>query len=352
MKNTVFISSTYEDLKDYRKKVWSLLENYDVNVMGMEEFGARSESPLKTCLNEVERSDIYVGIIGYKLGSIEENTGKSFTRIEYEEAVKQDKEILIYIIEDDAEINVQHIDFGEKHEKLENFKKLLKEKHTVDFFKNEDDLVQKLDKRFEDLLSSKKDEEEQENKEKDPYEAAEETINKFVVAPKLYTDREVTLRIKFKHSPFALSKELCNNFNLSYGRTIGSRIEIVKPDDITPDLDNIVIEEELIENYFALDLEDEYDVKARLAFTTKNIDKEKANFFDYTKTRYVKNPDFDPAYPATDELASTSAYNILGGRQSLGNNLWSQPIDNPRYIEKSEYVEGEGKIILLLQEFI
>jgi hypothetical protein len=44
MNKTVFISSTYDDLKEYRRAVWELLEKFDVNVRGMEQFGARKES--------------------------------------------------------------------------------------------------------------------------------------------------------------------------------------------------------------------------------------------------------------------------------------------------------------------
>jgi hypothetical protein len=39
MKKTVFISSTYVDLKEERKKVWESLEKFDVAVKGMEQFG-------------------------------------------------------------------------------------------------------------------------------------------------------------------------------------------------------------------------------------------------------------------------------------------------------------------------
>jgi len=58
MNKTVFISSTYDDLKEYRRAVWELLEKFDVNVRGMEQFGARKEAALATCLAEVEQSDI------------------------------------------------------------------------------------------------------------------------------------------------------------------------------------------------------------------------------------------------------------------------------------------------------
>jgi len=35
MNKTVFISSTYDDLKEYRRAVWELLEKFDVKVRGM-----------------------------------------------------------------------------------------------------------------------------------------------------------------------------------------------------------------------------------------------------------------------------------------------------------------------------
>ena len=99
---TVFISSTYKDLKDHRREVWDTLKHFDVAVRGMEEFGARTAAPLETCLAEVEQSDIYVGIIAYRLGSIDPQTKKPFTVLEYEKAVEQTKEILIYLADEEA----------------------------------------------------------------------------------------------------------------------------------------------------------------------------------------------------------------------------------------------------------
>jgi hypothetical protein len=101
MKKTVFISSTYEDLSEERRLVWSLLEKFEVNVRGMEEFGARTTSPLDTCLAEVDISDIYIGVIAFRIGSVEKNSGKSFTQLEYERAYEGNKDILIYLVDED-----------------------------------------------------------------------------------------------------------------------------------------------------------------------------------------------------------------------------------------------------------
>ena len=91
MKKTVFISSTFEDLADHRRAVWQLLEDFNASVRGMEQFGARPDAPLQTCLAEVEQSDVYVGIIAFRAGSIDTETGKSFTQLEYEHALQSRK---------------------------------------------------------------------------------------------------------------------------------------------------------------------------------------------------------------------------------------------------------------------
>ena len=118
MKKTIFISSTYEDLKQHREEVWKILEKHDVNVKGMENFGARKTGALETCLTEVKDSDIYIGIIGMVYGSIERLNNKSFTQLEYDEAVKNNLNIYIYLVnENEVLLNLKHIDF-KNHSKL------------------------------------------------------------------------------------------------------------------------------------------------------------------------------------------------------------------------------------------
>jgi hypothetical protein len=125
MRKTVFISSTFIDLNEERKKVWDCLEKFDVAVKGMEQFGARKSTPLETCLTEVEQSDIYVGIIGMRYGSEDPSTKKSYSQLEYEKAIEQNKEILIYIIdEENSTVKPSLIQFDKIH-KLNNFKVLL-----------------------------------------------------------------------------------------------------------------------------------------------------------------------------------------------------------------------------------
>lgn len=144
MNKQIFISSTYKDLIPHREIIWDMLLSLDLNISGMEKFGARPEKPLETCLKEVEESDIFIGIIGMRYGSVDTKTGKSFTQLEYEKAVDLGLEVLVYMIDEkNALIRADSID-PENHIKLKDFKSTLSNSHTIDHFISEKDLVSKL----------------------------------------------------------------------------------------------------------------------------------------------------------------------------------------------------------------
>jgi hypothetical protein len=135
MSKTIFISSTYRDLVPHREQIWKVLQNFEVKITGMEAFGARKSNPLDTCIEEINSSDIYLGVISMAYGSIDEITGKSYTQIEYEKAKELGLEILIFLIDESSgNVKTGHIDFGDKQLRLNSFKNILKKNHTVDFF--------------------------------------------------------------------------------------------------------------------------------------------------------------------------------------------------------------------------
>lgn len=151
----IFISSTYQDLIPHRKMIWELLASYEVEVKGMEKFGARTSKPLQPCLDEVSESDIFICIIGMRYGSIDKETNKSFTQREYEVAQEKGEEILIYLFDEkEGKIAPSLIDF-ENHLELKKFKKILQENHTVDSFVAESDLVAKIGDKLNEMFVDK-----------------------------------------------------------------------------------------------------------------------------------------------------------------------------------------------------
>ena len=153
MPKTIFISSTYRDLIPHREQIWKVLQNFNVTITGMEAFGARKSNPLDTCLDEINSSDIYLGIISMSYGSIDDLTGKSYTQIEYERARELGLEILIFFIDESSgNVRTGDIDFGDKELRLKSFKNVLKKNHTIDFFKDETDLGRNVFTTLERLL--------------------------------------------------------------------------------------------------------------------------------------------------------------------------------------------------------
>lgn len=284
MIKTVFISSTYLDLKEERKKVWETLEKFDVIVKGMEQFGARRTNPLETCLTEVEQSDIYVGIIGMRYGSEEPKTSKSYSQLEYEKAIKLNIDILIYIIdEENSLINPSLIQY-DKINKLNSFKSILKEHHTVDTFSNAQDLISKLQRKFTEKFTKKK-----EAIIENEYENTIKILDLFFLMPAIYSGREIKLKVIFSAKPNPVSKNFCKNFEFEFGKTIVSKIKVIYPKFEFKNFNYIIIENKQIEEFLALDKTKEYEIYAKVLFKDEKVKKLTTDFRDITERVYYES---------------------------------------------------------------
>lgn len=284
----VFISSTFVDLKEERKKVWDSLERFDVTVKGMEQFGARTTNPLATCISEVEQSDIYIGIIGMRYGSEEPNTGKSYSQLEDEKAIEQNKEILIYLIDEESSAVTPNLIQFDKIQKLNNFKSILKDKHTIDTFSNSQDLVTKLQRKFKDLLTPKATE-----VITDEYENTNKILNLFFLVPAAYSGREIKLKVKFKGQPLPVSKAICKNFNFEFGKTVVSQIEVVHPIFKFKNFRHIFIEFDQFKKFINLKKSIDYEIFAKVLFKDEKVNNLTTDFKDKYERVYNNNYNYD-----------------------------------------------------------
>lgn len=88
---TIYLSSTYEDLKEYRKAVFDALRQSGYQVIAMEDYVARDDRPLQTCLEDVGKAQIYVGLFAFRYGYIppvehDNPDGLSITELEFRHA--------------------------------------------------------------------------------------------------------------------------------------------------------------------------------------------------------------------------------------------------------------------------
>ena len=267
----IFVSSTYTDLVPYRKAVWNTLDKLKVGVSGMEIFGARSAEPLQTCVGEVMKCEVFVGLVGMRYGSVDEKTGKSFVRVEYETALKKNLDILIYLIDEEkAQIPPMFFDVAESALKLQDFKELLRKKHTIETFLSPEDLGSKVERDLLRLFTEKGLVIEEENLQ--PSVQPEKTLqllNKFNLMPDKFDGSEVELIIKFSGNPKAVSESLCKAIGLRFGWSLSRSITVVHPPEVSR---RFAFSNELYAEYdgcdFLFDAPDnkEYKVVVKLAF--------------------------------------------------------------------------------------
>lgn len=123
----VFVSSTYEDLKEERKHVMhALLETYCIPT-GMELFPAADEEQMQLIKRMIDYCDYYILIVAGRYGTIDESSGKSFTEMEFDYAVSSGKPVLAFCRSNLESIpNSKCDDSDEKRQKLIRFVKKVK----------------------------------------------------------------------------------------------------------------------------------------------------------------------------------------------------------------------------------
>ena len=129
----VFVSSTFEDLKDERMAVMQALLESDCIPAGMEWFPAASIKQWELIKKVINDSDFYICVIGGRYGSINEETEKSFSQMEFEYAMGNKKRIIAFLPNKPEDIPKRKLDIipnsdnvdSAKQEKLGAFKKLV-----------------------------------------------------------------------------------------------------------------------------------------------------------------------------------------------------------------------------------
>jgi tetratricopeptide (TPR) repeat protein len=134
----VFVSSTWRDLISERKAVESAAQRMsETRFAGMEYVGSRDKTTRRTSLDEVDRSDIYVGILGARYGS-------GITEAEYRRARERGLHCLIYF-KAKAAITLDKTENDPAQIALLNkLKDELRQEHTVVEFSSPEDLATKV----------------------------------------------------------------------------------------------------------------------------------------------------------------------------------------------------------------
>lgn len=137
-KYQVFVSSTYEDLRDQRDQVVRAILEMGHIPVGMEMFSAADEQQWTIIQHHIDDADYYVVIVAHRYGSMDGD--RSYTEKEYDYASSRGVPILGFVIDNSAPWNPERMEKEPtKVAALERFKAKVKRK-PVAFWRTASDL--------------------------------------------------------------------------------------------------------------------------------------------------------------------------------------------------------------------
>jgi len=131
-KYEVFISSTAEDLREVRDSLIGTTVQCGHFPSAMELFTSAGAKDIELIEDCIRRSDIYVILVGARYGSEVEGLEKSYTRVEYDLALKYKKPVLAFLMTDEEyhreRSELPDGDHERKHDDdLRDFRELVKQ---------------------------------------------------------------------------------------------------------------------------------------------------------------------------------------------------------------------------------
>lgn len=140
----VFVSSTYEDLKDERKEITQAILESNCFPAGMELFPASNKKQWDVIKRVIDESDIYLVIVAGRYGSTtkdEDGRTISYTEMEFNYAKQQNKPIIALVrdtIDDLPKSKCEHSAKGDKL--LKAFRNSVRDGRTIKYWHNPGEL--------------------------------------------------------------------------------------------------------------------------------------------------------------------------------------------------------------------
>lgn len=144
-KYQVFISSTYEDLKEERLAASEILLELGCIPIGMEQFPASNMSQMEYIKKMLDNCDYYILITAGRYGSIDQTDNCGYTEKEYDYAIKMGIPVMSFLYKDFEHLpNDKKDESDEKREKLILFREKISSSKLVKFYSSIDELKIKI----------------------------------------------------------------------------------------------------------------------------------------------------------------------------------------------------------------
>jgi len=143
----IYVSSTSEDLREFRRAVVEQLGRLGHQVVSMEGYSADARGPVEKCLDDVASADAYVGLFAFHYGS-------GITEREFRKATELRLPRFIFLVPIDARWEMSFTDFGtESAAKMASLRRELEAQDgfVVAHFQDKTELLTKLPQAIKDI---------------------------------------------------------------------------------------------------------------------------------------------------------------------------------------------------------
>ncbi len=146
----IYLSSTFEDLRDFREAAYRALRQLQHDVVSMEDYTASPLPPLAKCLADVGRCRAYVGLFARRRGYVPPDQpagqppgqARAITELELAEAERLDIPRLLFLLADEVAWPPEHVD--PDPQPVQALRQRLRARYTVQFFRNPDELARQV----------------------------------------------------------------------------------------------------------------------------------------------------------------------------------------------------------------
>lgn len=137
----IFVSSTFEDLKNERQAIMSAIVSTGNVPIGMEYFPAGDISQFEYIKQLIDKADYYLLVIAGKYGSINKDTGISYTEMEYNYALEKGVPIAVIQYRDILKLTGNKLELSSKKKKLlDKFRETTRSNRVIAFWETTDEL--------------------------------------------------------------------------------------------------------------------------------------------------------------------------------------------------------------------
>lgn len=134
----IFISSTFEDLAEYRNAIRDAVLGAGAMPVLAEDQPASGRTVEEKVRELLDESDAVLLLVGHRYGAIDSKTGKGWVESEYEAAKRRNKPLLVFLAAEDAPWPPKFID--PDRTRIQEFRKQLASDRVVRFFSTPVDL--------------------------------------------------------------------------------------------------------------------------------------------------------------------------------------------------------------------